>query len=82
MVSVYVYIRVCVLVCCLVYLLDTGSVLLSSCGQDGFIRLWSISRSLFEKNHLRRSVADLSPDDDIRMKENTFSVCDDCELFV
>lgn len=56
-----------------VYILcsDNGDILLASAAQDFFIRIWRFSAR--KTDDLAKSVKDLSIDEEIKMRENTFS---------
>ncbi|XP_076094139.1 elongator complex protein 2-like [Mytilus galloprovincialis] len=50
---------------------DTGDIILASAAQDFFIRIWRFSRRSVEDN-IVKTVKELSLDEEIKMKENTF----------
>lgn len=51
---------------------DSGDILLASAAQDYFIRLWRISSRSVTDNVIK-SVKELSLDEEIKMRENTFN---------
>lgn len=53
------------------FVLDTGDIVLASAAQDFFIRIWRFSRRSVEDN-IVKTVKELSLDEEIKMKENTF----------
>ncbi|XP_076460767.1 elongator complex protein 2-like isoform X2 [Babylonia areolata] len=52
---------------------DSGDVLLASCGQDSLIRLWRLSKRSTDTGAAVIAISDLPPEEDIKMKEKTFS---------
>ncbi|XP_062566490.1 elongator complex protein 2-like [Saccostrea cucullata] len=52
---------------------DSGDVMLASAGQDYLIRIWRLSRRDAGSDEVNKSVQELSIDDEIKMRENTFS---------
>ena len=57
--------------CLICLFLDTGDIILASAAQDFFIRIWRFSRRSVEDN-IVKTVKELSLDEEIKMKENTF----------
>jgi hypothetical protein len=51
--------------------LDSGDIMLASASQDYFIRIWRFSQRTVEDNVVN-SVKELSVDEEIKMRENTF----------
>ncbi len=48
--------------------------MLASCSQDHFIRIWRISkRNLGEEEEKNKTVKELDVEQDIKLKENTFT---------
>lgn len=57
---------------------ENGDLLLASCSQDTFVRVWRLSSRLEEEaSQGRKAVADLDANEDISVKEEVFQVCDD-----
>ena len=58
-----------------IYVLDLGDILIASCAQDYYIRIWRISSrdpDLVKRSEI--SISDLDPEADIKMKEDTFCI--------
>ena len=53
--------------------IDSGDIILATCAQDFSIRIWRISPRDPEAVTSTIKVDDLHPNEDIKMKENTFS---------
>ena len=51
---------------------DNGDILLASCSQDCYIRIWRISQRNPDEQVSQISIKDLSLEDDIKLRENTF----------
>ena len=54
-------------------ILDSGDIMLASAGQDYLIRIWRLSRRQAGVDDVIKSVQQLSIDEEIKMRENTFS---------
>ncbi|XP_061179769.1 elongator complex protein 2-like [Saccostrea echinata] len=52
---------------------DNGDVMLASAGQDYLIRIWRLSRRQAGIDDVNKSVQELSIDEEIKIRENTFS---------
>lgn len=52
---------------------DNGDLLLASCAQDCYIRIWRISPRDPDTLATNYTISQLSLDDDIKLKEDTFS---------
>ncbi|XP_022307408.1 elongator complex protein 2-like isoform X1 [Crassostrea virginica] len=52
---------------------DSGDIMLASAGQDYLIRIWRLSRRQAGVDDVIKSVQQLSIDEEIKMRENTFS---------
>ena len=52
---------------------DGGDLLLASAAQDYFIRIWRISARDPQRATTKQIIGQLSVEEDIKMKENTFT---------
>ena len=59
--------------CILLMILDSGDIMLASAGQDYMIRIWRLSRRQAGVDDVIKSIQQLSIDEEIKMRENTFS---------
>nr|KAG5714153.1 hypothetical protein BaRGS_018370 [Batillaria attramentaria] len=58
---------------------DTGDILLASCAQDQLIRIWRLAPRSCDTGDATLSVRHLAPEEEIKMKEKTFSFTADEE---
>lgn len=56
-----------------IVLKDGGDIMLASAGQDYLIRIWRLSSRQAGIDDVIKSVKQLSIDEEIKMRENTFS---------
>ena len=54
-------------------LIDTGDILIASCGQDMFVRVWRLSQELVKDSS--------ATDDELKVKKNFFTVSSQSECY-
>ena len=54
--------------------IDTGDILIASCGQDMFVRVWRLSQELVKDSS--------NADDELKVKKNSFTVLSQSECYI